>query len=245
MVDLRNLLDDASHQEGHAGDPLDVVLAGRRRVRRRGLVRGAALALVLVVSATSLTLRPWETDETVGLAPVAPVGPTPTPAPDETSADHTPPGTQLKIGETATVPVQHLRAGEVTLTVTGVRRGDRNDILSLPDMDPSQRSRADRGEFWYVDVTITYLSGRIGGYYVDPDVDPVVTGGKLIGSWSMGGADFSPCPVRGLPLRPRAGESVQDCVVFQTQTGAEVVGLQWGQHQTGYDLRSGEPVTWR
>lgn len=178
MVNIRTLLDDASLPDGHALDPLEVVLAGRRRVRHRRLVRGAALVLVLVVSATAFTVRPWETGVTRGLDPVAPADPTPTPQPDETTAPATAPGTQLSIGETATVPVQHLGAGEVGLAVTAVRRGDRNDILSIPNLSPSLRSSAGRGEFWYVDVTITYLSGRIGGYYLDPDVEPALRGGR-------------------------------------------------------------------
>lgn len=245
MVDIRNLLDDASRHDGHVVDPREVVLAGRRRVRQRGLVRGAAaLVLVLVVSATALTFRPWGTGETRGLDPVAPADPTATPPPDQTSPTVTAPGTQLSIGETATVPVQHLRAGEIELTVTGVRRGDRNDILSIPDLDPTLRSRAGRGEFWYVDVTITYLSGRIGGYYLDPDVEPVLRGGKQISQWVMG-HPFPPCPPRGLPLRPKAGKTVDDCVVFQTTPGTDVVGLHWGPFESSYAFADGEPVTWR
>lgn len=243
MVDLRNLLDDASLEDGPAADPLDIVSAGRRRVRRRGLVRGAALALVLVVSATALTLRPWESGETRGLEPVAPANPTP--QPDETDSPLSPPGTQLELGETATVPVQHIRSGTAELTVTAIRRADRDDILSIPDLDPGLRTNAGRGEFWYVDVTITYLSGRIGGYYLDPDVEPVLRGGKLISAWILADSGFSPCPSEGLPLRPEVGKSVEDCVVFQTETGADVVGLQWGPFDTGYALAEGDPVTWR
>ncbi len=252
MVDLRNLLDDASRPDWHAVDPREVVLAGRRRVRHRGLVRGAALVLVLVVSATAFTLRPWEAGDTRGLDPVAPAEPTPTPEPDQTDARFTPPGAQLSIGETATVPVYHpwqddldaLRRGEIELAVTGVRRADRNDILSIPDLDPGLRSDASRGEFWYVDVTMTYLSGRIGGYYLGSDVEPVLRGGKKLGQWVMG-SDFAPCPPRGLSRPPQAGEIVKNCVVFQIPTDADVVGLSWGQFETSYDLNDGEPVTWR
>lgn len=245
MAKLRNLLDEASLRDEYAVDPLAVVAAGRRRVRQRGLVHGAALVLVLVVSATAVTLRPWETGETRGPEPVAPVDPSLTPRPDKTGAPATVPGTRLRIGETAIVPVQHLRAGEVGLTVTAVRQGNRNDILSIPDLSPSLRSSASRGEFWYVDVTITYLSGRIGGYYLDPDVAPALHRGKQIGNWIVTDHAFSPCPSRGLPRSPGVGETVDDCVIFQTQPGTDVVGLNWGPSGTSYDVADGKPVTWR
>lgn len=253
MADLRKLLDDASRQDGHGVDPLEIVRVGRRRVRHRGLIRGAALVLVLVVSATAFTLRPWETGDTRGLDPVAPADPTPTPQPDQTSPRFTTPGTDLSIGETATVPVLHpfefdadpRRTGEIELAVTGVRRGDRNDILSTRDLDPTLRLKASRGEFWYVDTTITYRSGPIGGYYLGGDVQPVLRGGRLISRWVMDGAPFAPCPPNGLPLRPKPGETADVCTVFQTRPGADVVGLQWGPFESDYALKDGEPVTWR
>ncbi|QIK65885.1 hypothetical protein G7072_05640 [Nocardioides sp. HDW12B] len=247
MVDLRHLLDDASLEDRPAIDPLEVVRVGRRRVRRRALVRGGVAAvLVLVVGAMAVTLRPWETDESRGLGPVAPVDPTPSPAPrpDRTPAA-TPPGTQLALGESAIVPVQHVGRGEAGLSVTDVRRGDRADILAVPGLAPSLRSSATRGEFWYVDVTVTYRSGRLGGYYLDPDVEPVLSGGRQLGSWSITDQVYAPCPARGLPLRPERGDSVKDCVIVQTTTGADVVGLRWGQFETAYDLAGGDPVTWR
>ncbi|MBE7324174.1 hypothetical protein IEQ44_05875 [Nocardioides sp. Y6] len=248
MVDLRTLLDDASLEDGPPADPLDLVLAGRRRVRRRGLARGAAaLALVLVVSATALAFRPGATDPARDPEPAAPSSPTPTPEPSETAeVDETltPPGTQLRLGGIATVPVKHIRTGRIEITVTAVRRGDRADLLALPDLDPRLRSDASSGDFWYVDAEVTHVSGKIGGYYVHPDVEPVVRGGKRANSWVMG-PDFSPCPLGSLSRPPATGESVETCFVYRTEPGSEVVGLRWGPFESDYDITQGDPVTWR
>jgi len=248
MVDLKNLLDDASRQDGHAADVLDahdVVHAGRRRVRRRGLIRaGAALALVLVVSATALTLRPWESPEPRLLEPVSPPAPKVNPVAPKNS-EFTQPGSLLDFGETARVPVEHIRKGKVELTVTAVRRGDTADLLADPDISADFRRLLETGQMWYVDVTITYLSGKIGGYYLDPDVEPVLRGGGGHNKVSIQDAYFAPCPSRGLSSPPVPGEIVKDCVSFRTPRGTDVVGLRWGQYETPYEVETKKPLVWR
>ncbi|QCX28951.1 hypothetical protein [Nocardioides jishulii] len=245
MVDLKNLLDDASRQDGRAVDALDVVHAGRRRVRRRGVVRaGAALALVLVVSATALTVRPWESEEPRLLEPVSPPAPKVSPVAPKDS-EFTSPGSLLDIGETARVPVEHAdRRGKVELTVTAVRRGDTADLLADPEISADLRQRLETGQIWYVDVTIRYLSGKIGGYYLDSDVEPVLRGGGGHNQVSYL-FDFAPCPSLGLSSPPVPGESVKDCVVFRTPPGTDVVGLRWGPFETPYFVGTEKPVVWR
>ncbi|MFC6695822.1 hypothetical protein [Nocardioides daphniae] len=243
MVDLKNLLDDASREDaGSTVDALDVVRAGRRRVRRRGLLRAsAALALVLVVSATALSVRPWESEEPRLLEPVRPPAPSAPPAVSE----FTPPGSLLDIGETARVPVEHVEdEGKVELTVTDVRRGDTADMLAEPDLSASLRELLETGQIWYVDVTIRHVSGKIGGYYLDSDVAPVLRGGGGHNQVSYL-FDFTPCPSRGLsnPAVPR--EVVKDCIAFRTPPGTDVVGLRWGPFESAYYVGTEKPVVWR
>lgn len=252
MTELRDLLDEASRPEHPGATPHELLRAGRDRVRRRALVRtGVVLSVAVLLSASAVVLRPWEPGPDRGVDPaVSPTDPSPTqprrgPSPrSDVDPDHTPPGSELAIGQTALVPITHLLEGEVELTVTGIRRGVNSEMTSVvgPDLAP----RARRGTFWYVDVRITQVSGRLGGYYLDPDVAAVVAGGRQISQWNMAsGAPYAPCASRGLPLPGRAQDSVEDCLVFQTQAGAEVVGLEFGQFESPYDVRNGDPVVWR
>jgi len=253
VTELRDLLDEASRPQHSGATPQELLRAGRDRVRRRALARtGVVLSVAVLLCASAVVLRPWDPGADRGVDPAgSPTGhaATQTPRrdpspPSDVDPDHTPPGTELRIGETALVPIDHIGEGEVELTVTDIRRGANSEMTSVlgPDLAPSAR----RGAFWYVDVRITYVSGGIGGYYLDPDVATVVSGGRQISQWNMVSGDpYAPCPSRGLPLRPRSQDSVEDCLVFQTQEGAEVTGLEFGQFETPYDIRTGDPVVWR
>lgn len=249
MNGLHELLDLAS--EGTPDDALDVTAVlrdGRARVRRRNRIRAvAAAAAVAAVAVAGSVVAPnliGGSERTE--APTSPTTTTPTtPSNSATPAPDTAPGSVLDVDETAVVPVEHLGTGRIDLTMTAVRPAPTADILAIPNLDMSLREDARRGRFWYVEVTMRYRSGDIGGYYLGPDVEPVVRGGRKISSWAspLDTPDF-PCRSTGFPLHPEPGTSARECLIFQTAATGRVVGLKWGQTGSAYDIRGGEPVVW-
>lgn len=178
-----------------------------------------ALGAVLAVSACSQS------------EPAA--GPEPSTAPATAAAsDATEPGTDLELGEEATVawqPTQDL-AGEIELTVESVAE-QRASVFDgwVSEVVPDARP-------YFVTVTLTNVGDTdLGGQDVPLYLRD--TGGTLGAPWTLGG-DFAACQSGPLPVPFAAGAEAGMCLVYLVPDGGRIRDLAFAPTE-GYD-----PVTW-
>lgn len=155
----------------------------------------------------------------------------------ETGGDLTPPGTELSIGDTATVTTEE--GAVVNLTVTEIEEGTSAQLDEMQvDADTSTLTP------FFVKVTAEVVSGDAANF--DPAVD--ITG--LIGENQ--GADqlikfqaFAPCENDGFDPGAQPGDTVESCTIQIADKGSTVDGAAYTANDTDYDRYDGQPVVWR
>lgn len=161
------------------------------------------------------------------------------------AGDVTAPGTELKIGEKAVLPLTYGTDGTATVevTVTGIKQGTSADLEAA-----KVKKAADYTPF-YIQLDMKILSTGpegFGGYTPGSDFDGL-TGETKAGSLIVIG-DFAPCDNdNGFEYDAKAGDTAKGCVPALATKGSVVDGVQFagGADDAGYDQFDGKPVVWR
>ena len=160
------------------------------------------------------------------------------------AGDVTAPGTELKIGDTAVLPLTYGTEGTATVevTVTGITEGSSADLEAA-----KVKNAADFTPF-YINLDLKILSTGdkgFGGYTPGSDFDGL-TGETKAGSLIVIG-DFAPCDSEGFEYDSKAGDTAKGCVPALATKGSVVDGVPFsgGPDDAGYDQFDGKPVVWR
>ena len=151
-------------------------------------------------------------------------------ATDAASQELTEPGTELTVGDKATVP-QGDDGAAITLTVTKITKGSAADLKKLEDADK------------YTDYTPVYVqytmtgtdsSGELGGDILD-DVDPITTDGAKAGTLVIiGTSPFEKCDSNSIPDDFGPGDTETTCQVAMLSAGQEIGGAQFAPYEGKY-----------
>lgn len=184
---------------------------------------------------------------------------TSTPTTAETTPDSngqsgalTPPGTQLKVGEEATlawVPFSEESATEpekgieVGVTVEAIEKGSIDDFANI-ELEPEEEESTP----YYVKFRIEALSGT----EPPPDEEPYIAfdaiddrGQEQSNVTFIG--DFETCENTDMPRPFTKGESFEACLAYLVPGGGTIEKVEWGTGPTdGSDLTPyyDEPVVW-
>ena len=141
-------------------------------------------------------------------------------------------GSELSLGEDATVAVEPSRArgSALTLTVEKIQRGRTSDLSDYVLSD-----RAKKATPFYVDVTVANEGpGNLGGYavplYGQFDDDAIVENTSFA-------TPFDRCDSTGLPERFGPGRTYEGCLVFLIPESGELQGVAFAR--AGF-----EPIAW-
>lgn len=148
----------------------------------------------------------------------------------------TPPGTELKYGETATLQIKG--QGVVEVTVVRVDPAKPADLGGEP-IDLAKESA------FYIKSRITVVSHG---------ADEITTSsvhGDLVGLTADGPAGPLPsatleqCQYPVEPRLPEPGDSFQTCNPIIVPKGKSLQGVQYARTDSPYNLWDGEPLVWR
>lgn len=149
---------------------------------------------------------------------------------DSGSQSLTAPGTELKVGDTATIP-QGDEGGTVTVTVSKITEGSFADLSHLEDADE------------YKDYTPVYVEYTIKGtdksnpleYAMLDGVRPVLTDGRRAGSLVIVGTQrFEKCAPDSFPKGFGEGDTVVDCDIAMLADGQELGGAEFAPYDGEY-----------
>ncbi|HET6954142.1 MAG TPA: hypothetical protein VFI47_27500 [Acidimicrobiales bacterium] len=143
----------------------------------------------------------------------------------------TPAGTELALGQTATVAVEHAgREGVVAVTVIGIKAGGPQDLPALGLAN---------GEPYYVTMTIQNTSSPVdlGVYDPEPPLQAVQNNGLLASAVSEPDG-FLPCPDLA-PTELALGASFTTCEAFVAARGTVVVAVSYTP------MPGNDPVIWK
>ncbi|HEY9563889.1 MAG TPA: hypothetical protein VIR30_08990 [Nocardioides sp.] len=159
-------------------------------------------------------------------------------APVET-AENTPAGTELKIGDTAVVTTTYAK-NEITvkLTVTEIVEGKSADLADL-----KLKQDVNTLAPFYVKVSGELVSGDAGSY--DPATDIDGLSGDRGASPLINFGTFTPCEDETFESDAKPGDVVESCTTQIVATGAKVDGAMYSDSDTDYDQFDGKPLIWR
>ncbi|WP_197321930.1 hypothetical protein [Saccharomonospora sp. NB11] len=156
---------------------------------------------------------------------------------DDTGAapgEITPPGTELKVGETATVPYTYGKdkSGTIAITVTDIEKGDPADLAQFGD-------RAEGLVPYYIKFTVenvegtdlAYSSLRLRAQTADGRGTGVVISGKIEGKCESESADRD---------FTTAGATYESCSLQASRDGVDVVAAEFDDS----DDYSDDPIVW-
>jgi hypothetical protein len=151
----------------------------------------------------------------------------------------TPPGTELKFGETATVPLEG--EGIAKITVSAVEKADPADLAGLKDTkyDPSKH------DAYYIryDVRIVSENG-VGIQNVDLISDlglRATKPEKTVDLWNVKSCHID----RTLLQAVDPGDSFVNCLPEYLPKGTPLDGARFSDPNSDYDQFEGQPVIWR
>lgn len=140
----------------------------------------------------------------------------------------TAPGTQLKVGDKATVP-QGDEGGTVQVTVSKITEGSFADLAHLEDADEYAGYTP-----YYVEYTITGTdSSSVLEYSLLDDVHPITSDGNRAGSLVVLGT-FDKCDPNSFPKGFGPGDTVTDCDIAMLSEGQELGGAMFQQFEGDY-----------
>ncbi len=149
---------------------------------------------------------------------------------DQGSQSLTAPGTELKVGDTATIP-QGDEGGTVSVTVSKITEGTFSDLAHLKDADE------------YKDYTPVYVEYTITGtansssleYSMLDGFRPVLTDGRRAGSLVIVGTQsFDKCDANSFPKGFGEGDTVTDCDIAMLASGQELGGAEFAPYDGEY-----------
>lgn len=153
----------------------------------------------------------------------------------------TAPGTELKIGEPATVMYKSGgEAGLINVTVTSIDKGKESDLDELDLGDKAAGLTP-----YYVNIEVEgadssaknlEFSSMIGA------IDGLLADGSDAQTLSVIG-DFKPCPYEDLGEFDE-GVKIETCDSFLAGGDSEVTGAQFAAYDSPYDSYDGDPIVW-
>ena len=149
---------------------------------------------------------------------------------DAAPADLSEPGTELSVGDPATIP-QGDDGATIGVKVTEITEGSSADLSKLKDADK------------YKDYTPVYVqyelsgtdsSSELGGDILD-DVDPILADGRKASTLVIiGTSPFKKCDSNSIPKDFSPGETETTCQVAMVSSGQEVSGAQYSPYEGDY-----------
>ncbi|MFF5985507.1 hypothetical protein [Prauserella flavalba] len=207
------------------------------------------LALVAAVATLGLTLAACggEEDAAGGEATTAPPAPTSSEqSPVSESADSSPsaggtapveataPGTELKVGETATIPFTYGtdKSGTIAVTVTAIDKGDPADLAQF-----GERANG------LVPYFIKFKVENVGGTdlsYASVDLRAITADGRGTGVVITGDVEGK-CETENADSEfTTAGATFETCTLQAAQDGVEVTGAEFDEG----DEYTDDPIVW-
>jgi len=218
----------------------------------RTIAMAAATGLtVLALAACSSKAEPVDTapevEVTESSAPVVTPEETPAPAPAPAAAgDLTAPGTELKVGDTATVEWDHFELGIVQLNVTvdGVRTGTLAE-LEAAGVSADTMAKLDGYTPYYVDYTVTKANLGDGelAYSSANEISAVNDKGADIPELTLIGT-YDLCDSHSFDTSVDEGTPQVECAIFMVPGGQNFGAATWTAYGTSYDKYDGQPVYW-
>ncbi|CAM3181785.1 hypothetical protein SAXI111661_21740 [Saccharomonospora xinjiangensis] len=150
------------------------------------------------------------------------------------SGETTAPGTELKVGETATVPFTYgtEKSGTIAITVTAIEQGDSADLAAFGDRAKGLVPYFIKFKVENVEGTdLSYSSVRLRATAADGRGTGVVISGDVEGKCESETAsrDFT-----------TAGASYESCALQASSEGIEVVGAEFSDSDDYLD----DPIVW-
>lgn len=159
------------------------------------------------------------------------------------TGDVTAPGTELAIGEGATVPFESGNdgSGVIEIVVDEIAEGKPADLAPL-DLGDQAKGLVP----YYINLTVTGVSGSdtLQNYSVNEDVEGLLPDGSeaqalsIIGSWE-------PCDNESFPGDFADGTSFTTCIPYLAPEASEVAGAQYAPYEGDYNPVDGAPVVWK
>lgn len=157
----------------------------------------------------------------------------------------TPAGTELAIGEWATVPFAYTADAQGVLKVrlTAVDTPSQSDLASF---DAATQQKLAGYEARYLRLEIEGISGDDLAYAgVTGNFHPVTDEGKR-GQQLNPNDEFTPCNPDSLPADFGPGALMTTCVIGLVGNGfGEIDGAMYSQTDSAYSQYDGKPVVWR
>lgn len=159
------------------------------------------------------------------------------------AADLTPPGTSLKLGESAVLPAEYAgKKAAVEFTVTKIRKGTEAELTKAGVKNAKGYTP------FYIDYTMKLVAldgDTFGGYDGGSDIDGFI-GDQRAGSLITFG-DFAPCEDGGFENDAVVGATATGCnaALAPGGTAVDTVEFSGGGKAAGYDSFDGKPVTWK
>lgn len=160
------------------------------------------------------------------------------------TGDVTEPGTELALGEAATLPFESGDgSGVIEVVVDEIVQG------KPADLDEFKKDLGDQIKGYtpyYIKLTVTGVSGSdtLQNYSINEDVEGVLGDGSeaqalsIIGSWDK-------CDNVSFPGDFADGSSYSTCVPYLANQGTEVAGAQYAPYEGPYNTVDGAPVVWK
>lgn len=169
--------------------------------------------------------------------------------PAEGTAEYTPQGTELAMGDKAVVPFESRgEKGLVGVTITKIDKGAPADLAPL-----ELGARAEGYTPYYIRITVSNESGGAWGGSSIVSLKGLLADGKESGGVYSVPSSFTPCPKGSAGDDFTAvGATYETCTLALAPEGAEVTGVAYGVDtyddaapegsKTDYET---EPITWK
>lgn len=153
-------------------------------------------------------------------------------------AELTPAGTELSLGESATVEGEY--AGKpwiITLSVDSIDEGTKAELDSLKlDEDTSKLTP------YYLKVSAELVEGE-GGF--DPANELDGFSGETPAGTLIEFGEFEPCNGETFELEAQPGDTLETCTTVLATKPDVVDSVQFSSSDTDYDRFDGQPVVWK
>ncbi len=203
-----------------------------------------ALVRLAVAGALAALLAGCGSSSAVAAVAGATAATAPTAATDEAEPALTPPGTELAIGEWATVPFSYTADSEGVLQVRVIAVSE-PAAGDLAQFDAATQAKLAGYEARYVRVEVSGISGELAYAGVAGSFHPVTADGER-GQQLDPLNRFGPCNADSLPSGFGPGSRSATCVIgLQGNGHGDVAGAMYTQTGTPYSQYDGEPIVWR
>lgn len=226
----------------------------RSSMKLRLLALSAALALSVSACGsaesssgddkTEATATPTATEAPTDAAPTETTATSEAPADGaEASGDVTKPGTELGIGEWATLPFKSGdKQGVIKVRVVKVDKGSQADFKVF---DEANRAKLKGYDPRYVRFEIAQVSDASLEFSSVSGLAAITANGDEAQKLTAFG-NFEPCSSGSFPSGSKPGTTYESCVIGLVPGGGDdVVGGQFAAYDSDYASYGGKPVLWK